>query len=90
MKKWNAKRIAAMVGVVLLVLLYVVTFLVAIFDRESSGQLFKACLIATIGIPILLWVYIWLFGQLTGKRTIATIEAEQKDAETEENSGKES
>ena len=52
----------------------------AILDFEGSDQLFAACLMATIGLPILLWIYIWVYGKYTGKHTLADApEAEKPD-----------
>lgn len=87
MKKWNAKRIAALTAVVLLVAMYLVTLILAIFDTSASGTLFKVCLICTIVIPVMAWGFIWLYGQMTGKKTIADLnlmqDPEQADAEGE-------
>ena len=69
--KRTPKQVAALVGVILLVALYVVTLIVAIFVPGESGKLFQACLFATIAIPFLLWIYIWMYGKLTNKHTIA-------------------
>ena len=69
------QRIAAMIGIIFLVLLYLATFICAIFNFDGSGKMFRACLFATIAVPILLWVYIWLFGKITGKKTIADFDA---------------
>ena len=92
MKKENSKmtpkRMAAIVALVLLVLLYVVTFFVALFAPVGKGNLFAACLMATIAVPLLAWIYIWLYGQMTGKRTMADLnlmqgeDADVTDAET--------
>ena len=46
----------------------------AIFDFDGKGQLFRACLFATIGVPILIWIYIWLYGVVTGKKTMSTVD----------------
>ena len=81
--KMTAKRIAALLGIVLLVALYVVTFLVAIFDRSASSQWFMICLIATVTVPILLWIYIWIYGVLTNTHTIASIRLEKKEEKIE-------
>ena len=87
MKKWNVKRIAALAAVVLLVAMYLVTLVAAIFDASASGVLFKACLICTIVVPVMAWGFIWLYGQMTGKKTIADLnlmqDPEQTDAEEE-------
>ena len=69
MKK-NKKQIAALICVILLVLLYIATLIVALLDFPGSDRMFAACLMATVGLPILLWIYIWVYGRFTGKHTI--------------------
>lgn len=61
--KRKPKQIAAIICIVLLVLLYVATLVVSLLDFPGSDKLFAACLMATIGLPILLWIYIWLYGK---------------------------
>lgn len=73
MKKNTMKRIVALAAVVLLAGLYVVTLVVACLDIPGSGNLFRACLVATVAVPLLAWIFIWLYGQMTGKRTIADL-----------------
>ncbi len=70
-KKITSKQIVAMLGVIALVALYIVTLLVAIFAPGKSGSLFQACLFATIAVPILIWVYVWMYGKLTNRHTFA-------------------
>ena len=74
-KKVTSKQVVAMAGVILLVLLYVVTLIVSIIDKSASGQWFMICLMATVAIPILIWIYTWMYGKLTGKKTIADVNA---------------
>ena len=78
-KKKTPKQIAALICVALLVLLYVATLIVACLDFPGSDQMFAACLIATIGLPILFWIFIWVYGNYTQKKTIATIFPEDLD-----------
>jgi cytochrome bd-type quinol oxidase subunit 2 len=66
-RKSTPKRIAAVIGICLLVLLYIAALLAAIFDSTSSGSLFKACLFATIAVPLLIWIYTWLYRKMTGR-----------------------
>lgn len=94
--KMNPKRIAALVAVILLVALYVVTLFVAIFAPTEGNNLFAVCLMATVAVPLLAWIYIWLYGQMTGKKTMADLDllqtgedalddmAEAAEAEAEE------
>ena len=69
MKK-NKKQIAALICVILLVLLYIATLIVALLDFPGSDRMFAACLMATVGLTILLWIYTWVYGKFTGKHTI--------------------
>lgn len=61
-KKRTPKQIAALVCVILLAGVYLLTLIVACLDFPGADKLFATCLFATIGLPILLWVYIWLYG----------------------------
>lgn len=80
-KKITGKQIAAILCVVLLAGLYVVTLLAAIFGKPGTRSLFGLCLMATFVIPLITWVYIWMYGKLTNKHTIADFELEKKETE---------
>ncbi len=58
MKKPSFKQIAALSVCVILILLYLLTFLAAAFDRSESGKLFLASLFCTITLPVLIWVFL--------------------------------
>lgn len=87
-KKKTPKQIAALVAVVLLLSMYVITFIVACVAPVDTGNLFGACLFATMAIPLLAWIYIWIYGQMTGKKTIADLnwlqDPEERVAEEKE------
>ena len=70
-KKVTSKQVVALIGVILLVLLYIVTLIVAIFDNSDSGRWFMSCIVATVAVPLLIWIYTWMYGKLTGRHTIA-------------------
>lgn len=55
MKK--VKKITALIGAVLLVLMYLSTLLFAFIDRTASQGLFKASVAMTILVPVLLYAY---------------------------------
>ena len=67
-KKISPKQIAAIICIVLLVGMYVATLIVALLDFPGRDRLFQACLVATIGLPILLWIYIWLYKKVKEKK----------------------
>lgn len=64
-RKKTPKQIAALGAVVLLVLMYIVTFIAAFVFPASAGNLFMLCVFGTIAVPFLLWIYIWLFQKMT-------------------------
>lgn len=74
-QKMTSKQIVAIIGVLLLIALYVTTLIVAFVDSSASGRLFSLCLYATVTIPLIIWIYTWMYGKLTGKKTIADFEA---------------
>lgn len=79
----RSQRIAALCGVILLAALYIITLIAAIFNFDGTGALFRTCLIATVAVPILIWVYIQIYGIISKKHTSASqepIEAEEKDS----------
>lgn len=55
MKK--TRRILAIIGVILLVALYALTLLTAIFDTSKTMGYFKAAVAMTILVPVLLYAY---------------------------------
>ena len=75
--KKTAKQIAAIVCIVLLAALYLITLLSAIFAFPGWQRLFSGCLICTVAVPILLWIFIWLYGQFEQKHTIASFDIGQ-------------
>lgn len=84
--KQKPKQIAAIICIVLLVLLYVATLVISLLDFPGSDRLFAACLVATIGLPILLWIYIWLYGKYTGRKTLATDISKSEKTDTKKDS----
>ncbi len=81
-KKRTPKQIAALLCVILLISLYLFTFITACLDFPGSDRLFLICLMATVGLPILLWLYIWLYGMMKEKHTIASADLLHSDSFT--------
>ena len=70
--KNKMKRFGALVGVILLAGSIIATLVMAILGFTFESTIFMGLVVADICLPILLWVYIWLFGKLTGKHTMAS------------------
>lgn len=85
MKKKTPKQIAALICVVLLVSMYIITFIAALLDTPGSGRLFAACLTATIGLPILLWIILWFCGLLKDQRSGAAADPQNENISSDAN-----
>jgi len=78
-KKVTSKQVVAMIGVIILILMYVATLIVAIVDTSSSGKYFALCLACTFVIPIVIWFYSWMYGRMTGKKVLGDPESIESD-----------
>ncbi len=83
----KTKRILAILGVVAIVALYGVTFVSALLATPATQGLFKASLLATLVIPILIYAYVLLYRVITGRRDGGT-QDKQKDRGFDEAFGK--
>ena len=78
--KITPKQVVAMTGVVLLVLLYIVTLILALVDNSASHGFFAMSLAGTFVIPIVIFLYAWMYGRITGKKVIGDPDATTEDA----------
>lgn len=58
MKK--TKQILAIICIVILIGMYIATFILAITDNPSTMSMFKGCVACTIFVPVVAYVYICL------------------------------
>ncbi len=73
------KRIAAMLGIILLVGLSVASLIIAFLDFEGKSQVLFSCLAAAVLLPIFIWIMIWMFGIMSKRKTIASFRSEEMD-----------
>ena len=55
------RQILAIAGVALLVFMYLATLFCAIFDKSSGLVFFKASIVCTVLVPVLLWGYTLIY-----------------------------
>jgi hypothetical protein len=60
------KRILAMAAVIVIVLLYLTTLILSFSQSEQAGELLMISLVATVVLPVLLYIYLWLFRLFKG------------------------
>ena len=57
------KQLLALLAVVIIALLYLATLVLSIFKTEQAQELLMVSLVATVVVPVLLYIYLWLFEQ---------------------------
>lgn len=82
-KKMTSRQLVAIVGVALLAFLYVITLVTAIVDSSQSAKWFRICLFGTFALPLVIWIYSWMYGRLTGKHAVGDPEAQNAAAADE-------
>lgn len=69
------KRVLALAALILIAVLIVAFLLVALFGGPESKDLFMGLAGAVVAVPILTWLLIWSIGAITGRHTIASLDA---------------
>jgi magnesium-transporting ATPase (P-type) len=66
-KYTKSQRIAAFIGIILLIALYIVTLISAITTSPAAPALFRACMFASALIPLSIFCYIKIGRLLSGR-----------------------
>lgn len=64
----KTKRILALLAVILILLLYLTTLVLSFFKSGRAGELLMISLVATVVIPVLLYLYLWLYRTFRKKK----------------------
>ena len=67
-KRSRFKRILAIIGAIILILMYLLLLVFAIIDVAGWQRYFFACLGATIIIPVILWINIYMYDRMMERR----------------------
>ncbi len=60
------KRILALAAVIIIALLYAATFVLSFLPGDQAKDLLMVSIVATVVIPVLLYIYLWLFHLFKG------------------------
>ena len=64
---WTARRIMALIGIILLLALYASTLIFALMDSPAAKDLLMAAIFCTIAVPVLLYAMQLVARRLRGK-----------------------
>lgn len=73
------KRVAAIIGIILILSLYVLSFVSAFFAKKYSGGLFAASVFSTIVIPIMIWWFVAVYKWVHRNDNSADFTADEPD-----------
>lgn len=62
------KRVLALAAVIIIVLLYAATFVLSFLPGDQAKDLLMVSIVATVVIPVLLYIYLWLFRLFNGDK----------------------
>ncbi|MCR4590330.1 MAG: hypothetical protein K5668_05885 [Lachnospiraceae bacterium] len=61
------KRVLAIAGIVILVLMYLMTFILAIMNHPDTGRLLMASIVCTVFIPVMIHLLLMMNNARQGK-----------------------
>lgn len=64
----SSKRVFALIGIILLVVLYIATLVLAFLDPTPDKVYFKSGLFLCVLLPVLLYAYILVYKHMRDKR----------------------
>ena len=64
------KQIMAWTGIIVLALLYIITFIIGIMGKAGTQKLLLACIIGTVLVPVTMYAMIRITDTLSGKNVI--------------------
>ena len=84
MGKKKFKQISAWIAIAVLVFMYLLLLVLSLLKIDGWYNYFMACLGATIIVPIILWVNIFLYDRIIGKNKGDDGTAPENDTDSED------
>ncbi|WP_051204966.1 HAD family hydrolase [Butyrivibrio sp. VCD2006] len=75
------RRVLAILGIIILLGVNIVFFLKAVRGTFDTTGAFMTSAASTVAIPIIVWLFVWAFTAVTGKRTVASSDPYGKNEE---------
>ncbi len=63
----NLKRILALIAIILLVLMYMSSFILALMNHPDSGKLLMVSIVCTVFVPVLIHLFLMMNNVRKGK-----------------------
>ena len=77
--KITGKQIAAWIGIGVIALWFLATACLAVFPVPGKAKLFPFFMIGCIVFPVFIWIGMWIYGAVTGKKNVASFRSEEME-----------
>lgn len=78
-KPVGGRQILAWTGIGLIALWLLATAVIAVFPVPAKDKLFPFFMIGCIVFPVFIWIGMWIFGAVTGKKNVASFRSEEME-----------
>ena len=75
----KTKRVMAWIGIGVIGLWILATAVIAILPVPNKGRIFPFFMFGCIIFPIFLWIGMWIYGAVTGKKNVASYRTEEME-----------
>ena len=77
--KITGKQIFAWIGIGVIALWFIATACLAVFPIPGKDRLFPFFMIGCIVFPVFIWIGMWIYGAVTGKKNVASFRTEEME-----------
>ena len=77
--KITGRQIAAWIGIGVIALWFLATACLAVFPIPGKARLFPFFMIGCIVFPVFIWIGMWIYGAVTGKKNVASFRTEEME-----------
>ena len=81
------KRILAIAGIVILVLMYLSTFVLAIMNHPDTGRLLMASIVCTVFVPVLIHLFLMMNNARKGKNVFDEPYSDREEGKKDNSKG---
>ena len=78
-KTSTGKRIMAWIGIGLIGAWILATAVIAIIPFEGKENIFRFFMFGCIILPVFLWIFLWAYGAITGRKNIASFRTKEME-----------
>lgn len=75
----TVKRILAIIAIILILVWFGATFVIGVFPFSFKASVLPVMLAGCVFFPLMIWIVLWAFTYVTGKKNIASFDPNEKN-----------